>query len=166
MADGPNDVAGNPQPFFYEAIQRIYLTLRAGGSRKDAYVRAGVPPSTFFTWVKNGREGIEPYKDFSDQMDQIQTDFKLGLVGLIAKSAAGDPRRNQRPQWVAAAWLLERKFGKEFAKLDEEKVVTELLKKVSAVETRIAQILVKEVPEDKKKQVTEEISRVFKEINT
>jgi len=162
--DALNRAGGRAKDSFFFAAEKIYLTLRAGGTRKDAHVRASVPLNTFYDWVRRGREGREPYRTFVDTMEQIETDFKLGLLGLIAKAAAGDRSANLKPKWVAAAWILERRYGSEFAKIDEDKVISELLRSLAGVETKVAEVMLRHAPEAARGEITREIAKIFSEV--
>lgn len=109
--------------------QLIFKVLRAGGSRADAAAKANVDVKT----IKNAAKR-DP--SFSQGLADAEIDGKLSLLVTIRESAkAGD--------WRAAAWMLERKYWREYSKRNVDQVTPDQVAKVSE---QIVEALMRLVP--------------------
>jgi hypothetical protein len=87
----------------------ILESVRAGQSVAMAAVRAGTDDSTVSKWKARGiKEGEGPYFTFFNDLQRAEADCQLALL-LTVKAAS-------RVSWQAAAWMLERKWYKEFGR--------------------------------------------------
>lgn len=93
--------AGRPRVLNDRLKQQIIGVLRAGGSLNEAAKVVGVARNTLDRECKRDKE-------FGASVMSAPEQGKMALVGKIIKAAERD--------WKAAAWMLERKFGREFAK--------------------------------------------------
>lgn len=90
-------------------IEIILDAIGQGMTQKDAGILAGVSEDTISLWKKE-----KP--DFSERMLQKEIEFKRLNVNVIQNASLSGT-------WQASAWLLERKFPKEFgqrSELDDE----------------------------------------------
>ena len=74
----------------------IVKALKAGNSRKDSAIFAGVAESTFYNWMDRGRVGEPLYA-----VEKAEAHSVVRNVAIIQRAA--------EETWQAAAWWLERK---------------------------------------------------------
>lgn len=115
---------GRPTLLDDERMQRICNALRDGASIEHASRSAGIHRATYHNWMERGRTerdrraaGIpaddheQPFLDFLDAVEKAQSDAVVNLIGEIANHA-------RNGTWQAAAWILERKYPKEWGRFD------------------------------------------------
>lgn len=96
-----------------EIKDAIIKSIEGGGGVIASCRKAGIHPSTFYNWITEGDplfdvEFFESYK----KAKKVGIDtVKEVCEGVILKAA----QDKDRPVWQAAAWILERKFHKEYA---------------------------------------------------
>ncbi|HEV2109222.1 MAG TPA: hypothetical protein VGR16_13245 [Thermomicrobiales bacterium] len=99
-----------PTKFTPETMQAIFTGVRAGLSYRLAAEAAGIHYDTFNEW-QQGRfpRGADRQlkAEFSDQLTRAKGQSAARLTALISNAATDD--------WRAAAWLLERRFPRDFA---------------------------------------------------
>jgi hypothetical protein len=86
----------------------IVKSLRHGAYQVHAANGAGISITTLQRWVKLGRNGVEPYVRFAEDVDRARAEDALRNQAIISAAALKD--------WKAAAWLLERKFPKLYGR--------------------------------------------------
>lgn len=113
-----------------QVLERLRLGLRAGLYREEAAIGAGISPSTFYRWMKEGEahylaelesyaahegpeeewEPPEPSRQRQvwETVKEAEATAELAMVGVIRKAATGS--EDVAPTWQAAAWWLERKM--------------------------------------------------------
>ena len=100
-----------PTKFTAETVKAVLAGTHAGLPYRLAAESAGIHYDTFNEW-KQGRfpRGADRQlrTEFSDQLTRAQGESARRLTALISTAATGD--------WKAAAWLLERRFPKDFAR--------------------------------------------------
>lgn len=100
-----------PTKFTQETVNAILTGIRAGLPYRLAAEAAGVSYQTFNEW-QHGRFPRGADKDlrveFLDQLTRARGESARRLTALISTAATDD--------WRAAAWLLERRFPKDFAR--------------------------------------------------
>lgn len=100
-----------PSKFTPETVHGILGGIRAGLPYRLAAEAAGIHYDTFNEW-SHGRFPRGADKDlktaFPDQLTRAKGESALRLSGLITRAATDD--------WKAAAWMLERRFPKDFAR--------------------------------------------------
>jgi len=79
----------------------IVKALRAGNSRRDSALYAGVSETTFYSWMARGREGEPLYAEFLEAVEKAEAQSVVRNVAIIQRAA--------EETWQAAAWWLERK---------------------------------------------------------
>lgn len=70
-----------------EVRVRILNFLRAGATRAISARAAGVSRHSMGEWVKKGKDGVEPYATFLDEMEQAEAFAEVRLVGLWSAAA-------------------------------------------------------------------------------
>lgn len=84
------------------------LTLLSEGlSNADVCRWLGVAESTFYTWIKDPKTPAQ--RKLSEGMKKAEMERKAKCLDVIHKAA-------NEGSWQAAAWYLERRYPKEYAK--------------------------------------------------
>ena len=91
-----------PKPYKMtpERVAIILEALGDGMTQRDASMLAGISEDTLCIWKRTNSE-------FSEQMGQKAIEYKRKMMKRIEKAGEKD--------WKATAWLLERKFKKDFS---------------------------------------------------
>lgn len=104
-----------------DLIKDLCKYISNGLTNKDACAVCGVPEETFYSWLRDAENG-EGNKShlalkikLGQSLKKAESQFKAHHLGNINKCAEGD--------WKASAWMLERKFPKEYARVDRNAVV-------------------------------------------
>jgi hypothetical protein len=120
---------GRLSKFQPEAQATFLKHLRLGMCKKDAAAVAGWSEATLERYCVQGRqeaaEGRSTAKArFVAQVERAQADFKLAATAVIVNAANGSPavfdssgnliRAERKSDWQAAAWLLEKRFPKDY----------------------------------------------------
>lgn len=85
-----------------EIVAKICEHVSNGLTAKDSCTLEDISEQTFYTWLS------DPEKpDFRESVKKAEQGFKESNLKIIRFHAAKN--------WVAAAWLCERKFPEEFA---------------------------------------------------
>lgn len=110
---------GRPTDFTPELGEEIAKFVAAGNYIEVAAVAAGIARSTFFKWFRQGVRDRRAGKDtelavFSDAIKTAEARAEARDVVTIGTAA--------RRQWQAAAWRLERKYPKRWARTERHEV--------------------------------------------
>jgi len=98
-----------------DLIDDICIWVAANNRPVVAAAKAGVPERTFYEWKKKGAEQEEGiYREFVDRLDRSLAEGEATAVGIIKIAAGGNSDLKIKPQWQAAAWLLERRMPNEY----------------------------------------------------
>jgi hypothetical protein len=100
-----------PTKFTRKTIDLLLAGIRNGLPYELAAEAAGIGRSTFYNWQRGAfpRGADKVLKvEFLDALTRARGESAFRLAGLINRAATGD--------WRAAAWMLERRFPKDFAK--------------------------------------------------
>lgn len=92
----------------HETIEIILNALSDGMTQRDASMLAGISEDTLCLWKRSNSE-------LSEQMRRKVIEYKQKLMKTIERASEKD--------WKASAWLLERKFKRDFSrepKLEED----------------------------------------------
>lgn len=84
-----------------ETKEDIVKALRAGNSRRDSALYAGISEQTFYSWMSRGRDGEPLYVEFLEAVEKAEAQSVVRNVAIIQRAA--------EETWQAAAWWLERK---------------------------------------------------------
>lgn len=100
---------GRPNILSKKIQDTVVEWLRAGNTQRAAAAAAGISFDTLKRWRKLGKRGNDEYLDFFTQTELAASACESDLVRVIRGAAsAGD--------WKPAAWMLERRFSKEWWK--------------------------------------------------
>lgn len=115
---------GRPTLLDDDCLQKITNALRDGGYIQDATTAAGIAQSTYHNWMERGRKerdrrlaeltpdkNEQIYVDFLEAVEKAQAEASVELLGEIANHA-------RNGTWQAAAWILERKFPRQWGRFD------------------------------------------------
>ena len=101
---------GKPLTLTAEVEERIIEALRQGNYRSAACKAAGIDWGCMRNWIRKGNRGEEPYAAFVARCKEAEGESEAALVASI--------RSHAEKHWVAAAWLLERKYAPKWGKRD------------------------------------------------
>lgn len=79
---------------------KIVEVVRQGNFRETAAAAAGIDARTMRRWLYRGAQGEQPYRDFSEALDQAEAESEVADIGAIAAAAVDD--------WKSIAWRRER----------------------------------------------------------
>lgn len=102
-------------------IEDICKAIGNGLTNKDACALCGIPEDTFYSWLRDAEKGtrnkdhLKQKIKLAQSVKKAESAFKAYHLKNIIKSSNDD--------WKASAWMLERKFPKEYAKVDRNAVV-------------------------------------------
>lgn len=116
----------------------IVCDLEAGLTRECAAARAGITGSMMKKWMKLGREEIEPFVKFHDDVRKAERTAEASNVIQIQLATKTD--------WKAAAWWLERKFPEAWSSNSTE--YREAMKLVKELSNRLREQVEKEAGEN------------------
>lgn len=98
---------------------KIVESIRAGNYLETAAAVAGIDPRNLRHWIRKGARGIEPYRQFSEDVTAAMATGETAAVAML--------RAHGRKDWRALAWWLERtrpaRYGQTLAvsaKVDEQ----------------------------------------------
>ena len=100
-----------------EITEAACIVLRRGGYRNAAALSVGIDGTTFSHWMRQGKEGREPYCTFSLAIKKAEREAEVALVERIRSAAESDDKL-----WTAAAWLLERRNPARWGRHDRVNV--------------------------------------------
>lgn len=88
--------------------QRIVAAVELGAPFYMAAAAGGVSRSTLKAWKQRAREGEEPYAAFLARLQKAEAAGAVEVLRVIETAAKSGT-------WQAAAWILERRYPKQFA---------------------------------------------------
>jgi transposase-like protein len=101
---------GRPLALTPNVHATILGVLQDGGSLAEAAAVAGVDRAQVYRWRKRGNAGETYFADFAANAIKAEAAFKAKARERIRKLA------DQTKSWVGHAWLLERRFPKEYGR--------------------------------------------------
>lgn len=99
---------GAPSKLDDLTAQRIVAAVECGAPWYMAAAAGGVSRSTLKAWKAKARDGIEPYAAFLARLEKAEASGAVAVLGIIQAAA-------REGTWQAAAWILERRYPKQFA---------------------------------------------------
>ncbi len=98
---------GRPAKLDDLVAQRIVNAVKSGLPRTHAARLARVSPAALFLWLSKGRKGEPGFVEFLERVQEAEAYDVEELVGFM--------REHARNHHQACAWLLERRYPKQFA---------------------------------------------------
>ena len=90
----------------------LLASLRAGATLKMAALAAGIDRVTLWRWIKRGKKAKSgKYRAFLRELIQASAMGGVRNVTCISRAAARD--------WRAAAWMLERRYPRDYGKREK-----------------------------------------------
>lgn len=112
---------GRPIEVTEEKIKRAEEAARAGVTLRNLYKHARISNETFWRWMREGDQGVEPYCRFSERVNAARAEREVKSVTSVlgevpadvadAGPEAVDAHLASVKDWQRHAWLLERSFG-------------------------------------------------------
>jgi transposase len=110
-----SDPFGRPSKLTPEIQEKLLSVIKLGAYRTVACDFAGITPETLRNWIRRGEtDGVGPYYEFTSALKQAEASACLKALGTI--------RTAMEQSWQAAAWFLERKRPKEWAKRERHEL--------------------------------------------
>lgn len=136
-----------------ELIDEICTYIENGNNYEDTLDMVGVATTTFYRWLQEADTGINgnnPKKPATDL--KLKRELKEGIKKAEAAFKAfhiQNITKASKKEWQASAWILERRYPKEFAKIDRVVALTSDAPKENGMLGEILDFLQLEKKEDK-----------------
>lgn len=101
-----------------ELCDEICTYIEMGNYINRSCEAVGISPSTYNNWKKKGRKGIEPYATFLERIEKVEAKAEINHLGLIHDVA-------ESGNWLASAWILERRYPNRFGKRERMELQTD-----------------------------------------
>lgn len=101
-------MAGRKTKLNRQVLKRAVELKKGGANDVDIMAAIGITKSTFYEWLNNPKTDLQ--RDFSEGLKKAEADYKNALLASIKSAGEKD--------WKAHAWLLERKYPAEYARVD------------------------------------------------
>jgi predicted DNA-binding transcriptional regulator AlpA len=102
-------VAGRKTKLTADIQAAIVQALGVGAAHEHVCQFAGIDQATFYRWLQKGEAGLSPYREFCEAVKGAEGRAVVGWLAHIETAArAGN--------WQAAAWKLERRYGKLYGR--------------------------------------------------
>lgn len=101
-----------------DIVRRLLDNIRLGMPQKYAALDAGISDRTFDNWKRRAKSGDPEYEDFFRELKKAESSgMKMSLTNIqIAANPEQFRKDGHKGQWQAAAWILERRFKKDFGR--------------------------------------------------
>lgn len=101
---------GRPTSLTPELQDRIIDLLKVGVSKGALCEALDLSEHTLRYWLSRADDDIEPYREFRTRFREAENKQKVWALRILEKAANADPVK----AWKAAAFILERRWPKEF----------------------------------------------------
>ena len=108
----------NPTKLTKELCDEICEYIAMGNYIERCCQAVGIAKSTFYNWKKRGEKGEEPYATFLKRVNKVEAKAEIKHTGIIHDIA-------ETGNWMASAWLLERKYPNRFGKREQMALQTD-----------------------------------------
>ena len=105
-------MAGRPTKLTPEVQAKVCQALAGGNTRSASAYYAGIRVSALKNWMVWGLKGREPYRTFVAAVRKAEADCEARNVAVIQQAARGTA--DEKPDWKAAAWWLERRKRRQY----------------------------------------------------
>lgn len=99
---------GRPSKLDDLTAQRIVAAVETGAPWYMAAAAGGVSRTTLKNWKARARDGEEPYASFLARLEKAEANGAVAMLDVIQNAAKSGT-------WQAAAWVMERRYPKQFA---------------------------------------------------
>ena len=112
-------------------ISTLKTLIIAGQPAENAAAAVGIPKTSFYRYLKIGRDEIErierggkstpgkkQHADLAMAVEESRAAWEASMLRVIADAAIG--ASGQPPNWTSAAWLLERRNPAKYGRSDKE----------------------------------------------
>ncbi len=99
---------GRPTKCTPKAIARIAKVLALGGTINSACRAGGIDTASYYSWLRRGEEGEEPFVGFLHAVKESQAVAEHKALSVINEAMLD--------QWLAAGWLLERRDPDDYGR--------------------------------------------------
>jgi transposase len=97
--------------------QELYNTIAAGNTHETACALAGIATSTFYDWLSKGEKAKSgKMRDFYELMKKGEALAEAKRIEIIRKAGEGKGVFEEKPDWKAAAWYLERRYPEKWGR--------------------------------------------------
>lgn len=110
----PSGKPGRPSALTEQTRKKFRLAMLGGNTVEDAFVYAGIHPSTGHRWIARGRkERSGEYREFYELSETVRAEVKVSLVTSVHLEAKRNPNMALR--------ILERRYP-EWAKREKHEL--------------------------------------------
>jgi hypothetical protein len=96
-----------------DILNAIIESLEKGNGRVMTCKQVGIVYDTFLEWTSKENPRFD--SDFTERVKKAEGTGKIKIKEICENVIMKAATDNNKPAWQAAAWMLERKFGKEYA---------------------------------------------------
>lgn len=108
-------MAGRKPKLTPEVHKLLVQMLQNGHFAETACAKAKISTTSFYAWLQRGeRERKGPYRELLEATKSADADFEVIALQEIKLAAKG--QGEQKPQWQAYAWILERRHPKKWGR--------------------------------------------------
>lgn len=101
--------------------------IEEGNTITNACRLAGIDRHTHYNWVRNGKKGIRPFKDYYDRIEKAKGLAEDGMVNVVRESAIVDGNVG------AAQWWLSRRYPDSWGKKERVEAKVDNSQKIEIV---------------------------------
>lgn len=114
--DGPNDK--RPDDLI---VHKVARAMAAGLTKNLACAHAGISPSTLDMWMRKGENGDAKFIQAWRTIGAAESEAAVAMLDVVGGAATGASTYDGTVQdWKAAAWMLERRFPREYGRTVQE----------------------------------------------
>ena len=114
--DGPNDK--RPDDLI---VHKVARAMAAGLTKNLACAHAGISPSTLDMWMRKGENGDAKFIQAWRTIGAAESEAAVAMLDVVGGAATGASTYDGAVQdWKAAAWMLERRFPREYGRTVQE----------------------------------------------
>ena len=114
--DGPNDK--RPDDLI---VHKVARAMAAGLTKNLACAHAGISPSTLDMWMRKGENGDAKFIQAWRTIGAAESEAAVAMLDVVGGAATGAGTYDRPVQdWKAAAWMLERRFPREYGRTVQE----------------------------------------------
>ncbi len=136
-----------------KAIETAANLKGRGLTNKDVCTALGISEATFYRWVDTPK--TDNQREFCEAVKKAEVEYKADLLDAIYSKATAP----ENMTWQAAAWLLERKYPKEFAKVSRMEIQDQDDREQEEAKKRADRQLRNEVAEESDEELRENIRK-------